>query len=550
MEDPCKIVTFGDSITRGYTDRFQETIVREYAESKVEVMNQGISGETTRDGMKRLGAVLDLKPDVVVIGLGMNDWRKGVGEQEFRKNLCHMIDAFERQKTRVVLMNIIPNAGWFLGAVSSQIKKYNEIILSVALQKRVRMVDVHSLWRRSIFPHWIGLRDSIHPNPLGYKVINKALMRVVPRRTTTVLWGYNGFPCACNYRCPYCIDQRWELKGHHFRGKMDDWYYALKRTFGNQHLSFYISYGEPMVGRVFYEMMDMLATDPNWEMMMTSNLSRPLDRLVETRLAKEGRLNINASFHPTETTIEEFLPKILFLRDHGIECPVIYVMYPPQMQDFEEYFRVFDQHDFLVHVRRFSGKYQGKTYPRDYTEAERRFVAKYADRGTIKYILNEPDLTGKLSYKGMYFVTLTHEGDVTTEYYGGRELGSIFRDDVRLDIEPQPLEVSTEGAVTEVSCILETGYHELSGNYVLSFARQGGVYHTESGVHYSHLNTDFSDPEIRKQLCFPNSLTRARNVVNAPKRLVNRAVRFRRRTARKRRYGVSSDSKLGYSHGD
>jgi hypothetical protein len=302
-------------------------------------------------------------------------------------------------------------------------------------------------------------------------------------------------------------------------GTTSQWHDAFKEAFRNQHIVFYIAYGEAMLSKVFYEMMEMFATEPNWEMMMTSNLSRPMDSLVKTQLAKENRLNINASFHPTETTIDQFLKKLLFLRDYGIECPVIYVMYPPIMKEFEHYFSIFNDYNFLVHVRALGGKFKGKIYPRDYSKQERQFVAKYADDATIKYMLNRPRFweIGKLAYHGMYYIYVTYRGDVRTQYTGGmdctpseyhygRRLGNILEGTMKLDIVPQLLQHPVERSVTDVSCVLETGYHELQGNFVMSFAKQGGVYHTNNGVHYPHLRTDFSNKQIRKAYNFPTKI--------------------------------------------
>lgn len=508
MENPWKIIMFGDSITKGCTEIFREAITREYKEVELTVINAGIDGETSTDGLARLQNILSQHSNVVVIGFGMNDWRKGVDKETFGKNLRTMIDMLENNGVHVVLMTIIPDYQGFRKGTSAEISEYNAVMYNIAEEKRVRIADGNALWKHEIKPVWIGLGDQIHPNRKGHELICKALMRVVPRRTTTVLWGYNGAAAPCNYKCPYCSDHGLRPKKHYFKGSLDQWQAAFKNAFSNQHLVFYISYGEPMLGKLFYEVTGMIATEPNWEMMMTSNLSQPLDRLVKTRLAREGRLNINASFHPTETTIDEFLKKLLFLREHGIKCPVIYVMYPPLMDEFENYFRTFNGHNFLVHVRAFEGEYNGKKYPRDYAERERRFIAKYADNATIKYMLNRPTTWawGKLAYHGMYYIFVTNEGDVGTEYYSGRKLGNILEGTLKLDIEPQPIQQGIERAVSDVAAVLETGYHELQGDYVISFAEQGGVYHTDDGVHYPHLQTDFGNRKIRKEYNFPTRI--------------------------------------------
>ena len=77
---------------------------------------------------------------------------------------------------------------------------------------------------------------------------------------------------------------------------------------------------------------------------------------------------------------------------------------------------------------------------------------------------------------------------------------------MKLDTEPQPLRQVNEGSVTGVASILEAGYHELEEDYVLSFAKQGGVYHTAKGVHYPHLKTDFNNKKIQRKYNFPSKL--------------------------------------------
>jgi len=108
---------------------------------------------------------------------------------------------------------------------------------------------------------------------------------------------------------------------------------------------------------------------------------------------------------------------------------------------------------------------------------------------------------------------VTSEGDVGTQYYNGRRLGNILKGTMKLDIEPQPLQEFPERAVTDVASILETGYHELEGNYVMSFVKQGGVYHPDHGVHYPHLQTDFSDRKIRRAYNFPPKVDKLINLL-------------------------------------
>lgn len=507
MENPCRIITFGDSITKSYTHIFRKQIVEEYREINLEVVNAGVVGDTSTHGLIKLPQIIEQKPNVVIVGFGMNDWRKGVSLEFFRQNLRAIVDGLEKHSVRVLLVTINPDYQGLLKGTSRIIDKYNMAIKNVAHEKRIRVVDVNSLWKREIRPIQKGLADPVHPNKIGYGIICKSLLRIVPRRTTRIIWQFSGEHCACNYKCPYCYVPSDVNVGEHFIGTIDKWHEGFRKSFRNQHLSIYASFGEPIIQQHFYEVVEMIESEPNWEMIMTSNISISLPKLLKSRLIKEGRLNINASFHPTETSIDNFLKQLLVLRENGIECTVTFVMYPPLMKDFPHYFEIFTQNNFLVHVRRFRAYYQGKYYPEAYTEKERQFVAKYMDNASIKYMLMDINMKGKLSYAGMFYILVTNKGDIALcpDYTKEFRRGNILNGTINLDIEPEPLPDVNDGTVEGVASLLETGYHELEGNHVLAFARQGGIYHTKEGVHYPHIHTDFNDPSVREKFSFPGS---------------------------------------------
>ena len=509
MENPCKILCFGDSLTAGYASGFEERFKHKLPDIDVTIVNAGVAGETSRDSLKRLPRLLGKRPQVVLIGFGMNDQAKGVTTVELASNLSRMISAFEKIGARVLLLTLNPLRGAPGDGGNARIDAYNQVIKDVAWEKRIRVVDINSLWEREIKPLDRGLRDSCHPNDLGNELYCKALLRVVPRMSQIILWQYNGNPAECNYRCPYCsYDQGKAQKGHHFQGTTERWRDAFKDAFGNQHLVFYFGHGEPMLGKRWFDVVKMIGAVPNWEMRLISNISPSLTRLLNSRVAKEGRLNINASFHPTETNRERFLQKLLRCRAHGIEVPVVYTLWPPFFERFETDFQFFNEHRFLVHVRRFRGLYAGKRYPEAYTEEEKRFIAKYADDATIKYMLSNEPTEGKLTWAGVDFMIIDNQGNVgyCDDYRTGEySFGNIFEGDVRLLTEPKlfPNGNVSDGTVDGVACILESGYMQLAGNHILHFARQGGVTHTPNGVFYKNMQTDFDDSRVRAEYRFP-----------------------------------------------
>ena len=92
------IVCFGDSITAGYAVRrgfpsfLLESLRQRFPDSKIEMINSGISGDTSQDGLSRLDwAVLSYEPDLVTINFGINDCVLGLSLEEFEMNLVEMV---------------------------------------------------------------------------------------------------------------------------------------------------------------------------------------------------------------------------------------------------------------------------------------------------------------------------------------------------------------------------------------------------------------------------------------------------------------------------
>jgi acyl-CoA thioesterase-1 len=106
------LACFGDSLTAGYgadegqayPDFLQKDLDK--AGYHYRVVNEGISGNTTKDGVDRLSEVIALHPQVVVLEFGGNDGLRGLKTQTTRTNLAQMIEALKSSGARVVLAGI------------------------------------------------------------------------------------------------------------------------------------------------------------------------------------------------------------------------------------------------------------------------------------------------------------------------------------------------------------------------------------------------------------------------------------------------------------
>ena len=113
------IVAFGDSLTAGfgvepglsYPDYLQKEI--DQRGLHWQVVNQGTSGDTTTDGLNRVGDVIAAKPAIVIVEFGGNDGLRGLPLATTRANLDRIISQLKSAGIRVVLagMTLPPNYG-------------------------------------------------------------------------------------------------------------------------------------------------------------------------------------------------------------------------------------------------------------------------------------------------------------------------------------------------------------------------------------------------------------------------------------------------------
>jgi acyl-CoA thioesterase-1 len=113
------IVAFGDSLTAGYGtnpgESYPDALQRDLDAQgfHYQVVNQGISGDTTKDGVARLPAVLALHPQIVIVAFGGNDGLRGLPIASTRANLETIVSTLDKAGVKVVLGGITmpPNYG-------------------------------------------------------------------------------------------------------------------------------------------------------------------------------------------------------------------------------------------------------------------------------------------------------------------------------------------------------------------------------------------------------------------------------------------------------
>ena len=113
------IVAFGDSLTAGLgvpTDQTYPALLGERLRREgfdYRVVNAGVSGDTTAGGLRRVDWALRLKPEIVILELGVNDALRGQSLTAVRANLDQLVARFQAAGARVLVagMRLPPNYG-------------------------------------------------------------------------------------------------------------------------------------------------------------------------------------------------------------------------------------------------------------------------------------------------------------------------------------------------------------------------------------------------------------------------------------------------------
>jgi acyl-CoA thioesterase-1 len=173
------LVCFGDSLTAGagvdpgqsYPDYLQTLLDQRHIRYRVD--NQGVSGNTTKDGVQRLPEILALHPAVVVVEFGGNDGLRGLPIADTRANLDRIVATLQRAGIRVALAGITlpPDYG------PDYIRQFNQTYTLLARKYRVPMLpfllkDVYGV------PGMMQ-RDRTHATARGNQVVARNVLALV-----------------------------------------------------------------------------------------------------------------------------------------------------------------------------------------------------------------------------------------------------------------------------------------------------------------------------------------------------------------------------------
>ena len=161
------IVCFGDSLTAGLgaeEGKDYPSVLRTMV--ALPVINAGVSGETTADGLRRLeDDVFTQDPKIVIITLGANDFLRQVSMAETMKNAETIVDRIQERGAMVVWAEV--KTGLLGDAYLDDFKK---------LARQKHFVLIPNILSGILFdPRY--KYDQIHPNSTGYRLMAERIYK-------------------------------------------------------------------------------------------------------------------------------------------------------------------------------------------------------------------------------------------------------------------------------------------------------------------------------------------------------------------------------------
>ena len=164
------ILAFGDSLTAGfgvdeaenYPSQLEAKLLADGYQ--VEVINGGVSGETSSGGLTRLDWMLTSEPDIVIVETGGNDGLRGVELDETRDNIDQIVGGFSAEAIVIVAgMQIVQNLGEeytteFAAIYPAVAERHDAILIPFFLEGVAADPDLNQA-------------DFIHPTAEGYTVV-------------------------------------------------------------------------------------------------------------------------------------------------------------------------------------------------------------------------------------------------------------------------------------------------------------------------------------------------------------------------------------------
>lgn len=167
------IVAFGDSLTAGYGLPISESYPAQLEVAlkakglKAQVINSGVSGETTRGNLERAEFIRSQNPDIVLLGIGGNDALRALPVEETRKNITQTVEVLKSGENPPVVILLTMQSP--LNAGLSYKREFDAMYEEIAAEEKI--ISLPFLTNEVFLKQENKLSDGIHLNRVGYGMV-------------------------------------------------------------------------------------------------------------------------------------------------------------------------------------------------------------------------------------------------------------------------------------------------------------------------------------------------------------------------------------------
>jgi acyl-CoA thioesterase I len=180
---PIRIVAYGDSLTAGYGVTLPEAFPAQLERAlikkgyNVEVVNAGVSGDTTGAALERFDWAVPDGIDAAIVELGANDALRGQDPAQARRNLDTILQRLKSKGISMLLAGIPAPRNWG----DAYVKAFDGMFAELA-QKHGAALYPFFLDGVALKPN-LNLPDGLHPNAQG---IGQVVERIMPAVTALI----------------------------------------------------------------------------------------------------------------------------------------------------------------------------------------------------------------------------------------------------------------------------------------------------------------------------------------------------------------------------
>jgi lysophospholipase L1-like esterase len=175
-----RYIAYGDSITHGFAataiDRTYPFLVGK--KKGWETFNLGLAGRSSLPALSDAKSIVSLKPDVVTVLMGGNDWQGGVTLQQYRTDMENLVAGIRAAQPRTPIFLLTPlwvSPSWNPAGRVADLESYRQVVRDIAVARNDP--NLHVIEGPDLIDHNPSFFDQIatHPNDAGFAMMAERL---------------------------------------------------------------------------------------------------------------------------------------------------------------------------------------------------------------------------------------------------------------------------------------------------------------------------------------------------------------------------------------